>query len=960
MRFTKLVITMLTIMSSMVLSQVSWWQPQFPISGDTLTINVDPTQSGNIPNTTTNLVLHWGVNESGAGQWTTPPNSIWPTGTVLHSDGVAARSPMTRIADTLWSIQVPTDGSIQTLHYVFNTGTPSSPGANWENNGGNNWNVTFFQSQLAPVVIEPQVEVLYGEPERSPLFVELNETVSIVASAVVNGVTLASLELQQNGVSLTTVTTDTINYDFLATTTGMQRFDVIAEATSGFRDTTGFSVMVNPAIVDAPPPAGTQDGVNQVSSTLVTMALFAPEKSFVYLVGDFNDWKVDDTYFMNRHQPSADSTLWWISLPNLDAGEEYAFQYLIDGEIRIGDPYSQKILDPWNDGFIPGVTYPNLKAYPAGKTAEAVTAFTMDPASFQWTYTDTFSRPAPQDLVIYEMLVRDFIARHDYITLLDTLDYLQNLGINAIELMPVTEFEGNESWGYNPSFPFALDKYYGTADAFKTFIDECHRRGMAVILDVVLNHVYGQSPYARMYWNPALNRPAANNPWLNEVSPNQTFSFGNDFNHSSIHTRAFVDRFNRYWLEEYRIDGYRFDFTKGFTQVPGDGGGFDQSRINNLKRMADRMWEVDSTAYVILEHFAPNDEEKILAEHGNGMMLWGNANFNYNEATMGYHDGGKSDFSWGYYGNRNWTVPNLVTYMESHDEERLMYKNLQFGNSAGNYNVQDQVTALNRIKLAAAFFLTYPGPKMIWQFGELGYDISIDDPCRVCNKPILWNYQNNIDRDRLYRTYAALLKIRRENAVFRDAATQVTMSVANATKRIALQHPDLNVNIIGNFDVVARDITPNFLYPTTWYDYFSGDSSLILNTGDPINLQPGEFRIYTDQKLETPDPDLLTSVKEPATNAVAKFELHDSYPNPFNPATNIRFDVAERSRIFVAIYNVLGERVKILQDGAVSVGAHQISWNGRSDDGAAVTSGLYFVRMEAGGFSKTRRILLVK
>ncbi|NOZ04318.1 MAG: hypothetical protein GXO92_06915 [FCB group bacterium] len=101
--------------------------------------------------------------------------------------------------------------------------------------------------------------------------------------------------------------------------------------------------------------------------------------------------------------------------------------------------------------------------------------------------------------MIYELLVRDFIDRHDYQTLIDTLDYLEKLGINAIELMPINEFEGNSSWGYNPSFYFAPDKYYGTRQDLKLFIDECHRRGIAVIMDIVLNHTYGQSPLVSGY-----------------------------------------------------------------------------------------------------------------------------------------------------------------------------------------------------------------------------------------------------------------------------------------------------------------------------------------------------------------------------------------------------------------------------------------------------------------------------
>ena len=95
-----------------------------------------------------------------------------------------------------------------------------------------------------------------------------------------------------------------------------------------------------------------------------------------------------------------------------------------------------------------------------------------------YTFTTTnFQRPARANLVVYELHLRDFIARHDYRTLTDTLRYLQRLGVNAIELLPVNEFENNNSWGYNPSFYFAPDKYYGTANDFKRFIDVCPQPG---------------------------------------------------------------------------------------------------------------------------------------------------------------------------------------------------------------------------------------------------------------------------------------------------------------------------------------------------------------------------------------------------------------------------------------------------------------------------------------------------
>ena len=641
------------------------------------------------------------------------------------------------------------------------------------------------------------------------------------------------------------------------------------------------------------------------------------------------------------------------------------FFYLVDNDIRIADPYSEKILDPWNDGYIinQGV-YPNLKPYPSGKTEQAVAVFRTDQSPFVWVYSDTFNRPEQHKLVIYELLVRDFIANHDYATLVDTLDYLQNLGINAIELMPVNEFEGNSSWGYNPSFYFAPDKYYGPADDLKYFIDQCHARGIAVIMDIVLNHSYWQSPLLRLYYDSNDDRPSANNPWYNVQSPNPTYFWGYDFDHESRATQIFVDRVNTHWITHYKFDGFRFDFTKGFTNTPGDGWYYDPARINILKRMADKIWETDSTVYVILEHLTENAEEKILAEYRQGMLLWGNMNYNYNEATMGYNESGKSDFSGGYYVNRNWTKPGLVTYMESHDEERLMYKNITYGNSSGNYNIQDTSTALNRIKLAAAFFLTYPGPKMIWQFGELGYDYSIDYNGRIGEKPIKWDYfTDEINRQYLYKTYAALLKLRNENEVFTDPQTFVNLWVndANGRKRIKLTHPSMNVIIIGNFDVVIRNINPDFQATGWWYDFFSGDSIDVVNTTDNIALQPGEFHIYTDHRLEPPEPGILNSVeKEKNPLIVESFELAQNYPNPFNPTTTISYKLPTGQKVQLEVFDIIGKKVATLVNEYKKAGAYQAQWDGRNSNGTLVSSGVYFYRLDIGDFQQSHKMILLR
>jgi glycosidase len=643
------------------------------------------------------------------------------------------------------------------------------------------------------------------------------------------------------------------------------------------------------------------------------------------------------------------NVVWWITLNGLTAGQEYAFQYLVDGNLRIADPYTAKGLDPWNDSTITSSTYPNLKPYPYGKTAEPASVLMTNQPSYGW-HTTNYRRPAKTDLVTYELLVRDFVSTHDFKTLTDTLRYFKTLGVNAIELMPVMEFEGNESWGYNPSFHLAVDKYYGPANDLKVFVDSAHANGVAVILDVVLNHAFGQSPLVRLYWDAANNRPASNSPWFNPVATHP-YSVGYDFNHESQATKDYVDRVMKYWLTEFHVDGFRFDMSKGFTQTFSGSdvalwGQYDQSRINILQRMANKIWAIDSTAYVILEHFADNSEETVLA--GDGMMLWGNMNYNYNEATMGYNDISKSDLSWGSYRTRGWTYPHLITYMESHDEERLMYRNLQYGNSYGYYSTRNPLTALNRIKLAAAFLFTIPGPKMIWQFGELGYDISIEYGGRLSNKPIRWDYYNDPARSVLFKVFAALMKLKAYDA-FRS--NSIVADVAGPAKRIAITHPSMDVRIIGNFDVVPLGVDPTFSRTGIWYDYFSGDSVDIADTHALRYIQPGESHIYTTMKL--PVPDLSSNSNGGLTPSV--FVLHQNYPNPFNPGTTIRFELPKTSHVTLTVYDILGREVSVLLDESRNAGVHELQF-----DASGLASGIYFYRLQAEGFVQTRKLVHVK
>ncbi len=951
---TRLLFFFLFTFTIVSLPQVITTSPLHPTVNDSIIVYLDASQPGaeEIHNYTGTLYAHTGVNTN-IGDWQH----------VIGNWGDNQKQPsLTRLNTNSYKLTIGFPGKfynvgstehINSLAFVFRTSDGSRQTRP-------DIIIPLYSTGLTVNFDEPQVSTQYGDPLRSPYFIKSTDSVHIKVSAVGLETKVSTLALFVNEKQVVQTGKDSLKYTFLAADhqSNINQISAIGIDTAGNADTSSFDIVINPSNTKAQLPQNAALGINYNSSTSVTLALYAPYKSFVYVVGDFNDWKVDPDYFMKEDSVKTDSVVWWITINNLTPGKEYAYQYFVDGNLRIADPYSHKILDQSNDSFISDAVYPDLKAYPSGKTSEIVSVFQTDQALYNWEITN-FQKPDTKNLVIYELLVRDFVSTHWYKTVEDTLNYLKRLGINAIELMPVMEFEGNISWGYNPDFHMALDKYYGTPDALKSLIDKAHSMGIAVILDIVLNHVMGSSPFARLYWDQANNRPAVNNPWLNQIAKHD-YNVGNDFNHESPETKYYVDRVTSYWINEYHIDGYRFDLSKGFTQKNtlgnvGAWGQYDQSRINILERMANKIWQVDSTSILILEHFADNNEEKVLSDFG--FLLWGNMNYNYNQATMSYRKGPSGDdqswnLSGAYFVNRGWSKPSLVSYMESHDEERLMFKNETYGNHGTNYNIKDIATGLKRVGEASAFFFTIPGPKMIWQFGELGYDYSIDYNGRTGEKPIKWDYLNNPDRLKLYKTMAALINLRTNYPIFQSKAITV---VSDSLKRIQFSDSTMKVNIIGNFGVYQSDINPGFQQSGEWYDYLSGDSLYVSNQTSFITLAPGEYHIYTTAKLTTPDLTVPTDVNNPDAGIIISYKLQQNYPNPFNPSTNISYQIQKAGIVSIKVYDILGRELKTLINKYQQSGNYEIQFNA-----AGLPSGVYFYQLRTNDFTSTKKMILLR
>ncbi|MCV9386530.1 alpha-amylase family glycosyl hydrolase [Reichenbachiella ulvae] len=664
-------------------------------------------------------------------------------------------------------------------------------------------------------------------------------------------------------------------------------------ATATETDETTYTYSLTPNTPTVALPNGMLNGVNynDANATEATLVLLAPGKNSVFVLGDFNDWQLDKEYLMNK-----DGDQFWVTISNLAPGTSYVFQYLIDGELIVADPYTEQVSDPWDDSFIDASTFPNLVEYPSNKTSYRASVLETGQTAYSWV-NETFDAPDQDDLMIYELLVRDFHESHTYQAVIDKLDYLEGLGINAIELMPVNEFEGNESWGYNPNFYFAPDKYYGTKNDLKKLIDECHGRGIAVILDLVLNHTFNSSPFARMYWNDVSNRPAADNPWYNEQHnfANTAAHWGSDLNHESVYTQALVDSVNSYWMQEYKVDGFRFDFTKGFgnnfkSSSDEWASNYDADRIALLKRMADKIWEQDAEAYVIFEHLAENSEEKELADYG--IMLWGNMNHDYRSLAKRFI----KDISGSYHGTRGWSRPNLVSYMESHDEERVMW-DIQKSTNMG------LPEAIRRLQLNAVFFFTIPGPKMVWQFGEMAYDEELNND-RLGVKPTHWEYLEDNNRRKLYLLYQSLINLR-SNTQYVDA-DYFEWESAGKQKWISISHPDVNIVVVGNFGLESTEINPHFTKDGTWYDYLTGQEIEVKDFENfELTVPAEDFRIFTSSVIENyiEESALVLGVNEGIIEGNSNWVL---YPNPVKEWLTIETEILMSG---ISVFNMMGKVV---------------------------------------------------
>ena len=799
-----------------------------------------------------------------------------------------------------------------------------------------------------------------GAPQSSDTFVPIGSFQMNLTAPVQNSVTLlasgasfniaanntggnANYVLKSNGTVINSAA-NTAAYTYNQTNiTSNQNY--VLEATQGTSTISKrFSVIVNSGALSAGMPSGLKDGVNYnpADATKATLVLNAPFKDFVYVAGSFNNWQPDANYAMKKDPTSGK---FWLELTGLTSGISYSYQYWVGDQtnlpatspslVKTADPFSTLVLSPFDDPDIaPLGVYPNLPQYPEGQEREVSVLQTGPNAFYQYNWsaaTTNFVKPAKKDLVIYEVLVRDFDANRTYQDLINRIDYFKNLNINAIQLMPVMEFEGNESWGYNTVFHMALDKRYGSEAKLKEFIDLCHQNGIAVILDIALNHVYGRSPLERMWMKDTNNDGwgdgvTTENPYCN-VNAMHSYNVGTDLNHYNEPnnlTGNYVKQTIEHWMNNFKIDGFRWDLTKGFTQncpYTGSGSaqesctnGYQADRVAKLKYYADLQWNIDPNFYVIFEHLGVGGSYNEEVEWANyrktgdadgiskGIMQWRKMTDSYANFLKGNSTNlsGVAD-----------ATDRFIGYAESHDEERVVYKALtETGQTQNNLT-----KVLKRLSAMGALHLLVPGPKMIYHFGDLGYNDSIftcsngtvntpsggaTGDCKLSTKPQnQWtgNWLANTARKTVYDDWAKMIDLKTSQNVFENGQHAWNFSTTGKPRldiwTSTTDTPNLSyVFVLTNATNAASNSAGNFPFTGTWYNLMDGTPLTVTSTSMLVPIEADGFRVFGNKQA------LLS---QPGFSKASTL----LYPNPSNGNFYINTNVQN-----VSIYAVTGQLVK--------------------------------------------------
>ncbi|MCP4710923.1 MAG: hypothetical protein GY869_20055, partial [Planctomycetes bacterium] len=703
------------------------WEPLNPNPNDIIHLTLRNSDQGGY--------IVWYISGSGIVQ--TPIPEYWPEGSQLSEDG--------------FSVETQVLGPDNEGNYTLDLGSFTSAEQlvevikfriRWADG---TWEETLYDITLdfTPLPGDPVVAIISPAEDQQiegPVLIEVEAENAV------------GMEVWATGVMVGTIEGDPpYQFNWDPDLNNLGRHYIIARGHNS-EGRVGFdwvAIKIIPDVIHEPVPPGIDDGVN-IDGSQVTFALYAPAKDFIALKADFNQ----DEYPNGEVMKASGDTLWWLT-KELPEGV-YDYCYNIDGIKYIADPWSKDV--EWKD--------PN-GGWESGNYQHAKTRFEVGSEAFNWTDQD-FVRPPVENLVVYEMHISDFTGHSDgaigtFQEVRDILEsgYFEELGVNVVEFMPINEFEGENSWGYNPSFYMAPETAYGTPEELKMLINAFHERGMAVLLDVVFNHLWGSAPLFQLY-QPLDNYNYADHDYENcPYFKNNQSPWGYRLEHRfennghAYRTWKHITDAMRTWIEDYHFDGFRFDHTAGIGWSFGsiEGGMIFYSDYLELLSPTiiqiaeeDNPYRVNQTAvdagwnYSYFHALKANLQQ--ITDSG---FTWGNMNGLSNEI-------GSTEY---------WDTFGALNYLESHDETRIIYE-------ATHYQGMNLQTAYKKSKLGMTVLMTGRSTPMLYAGQEFAQNATSRDPNgNIQPQPLQWDNLNTPEGQDIFDYYQRLIALRLNQPVLR-------------------------------------------------------------------------------------------------------------------------------------------------------------------------------------------------
>lgn len=580
------------------------------------------------------------------------------------------------------------------------------------------------------------------------------------------------------------------------------------------------------------------------NGTGVTFRVWAPNASSVTVRGEFNGW--GQTTMVNE---GGGSGLWSVDVPNAQAGQQY--KYFLNNNAYKRDPRARRVVSSAGNSII----------------------YKTD--AFDWG-DHFFNTPALKDTVIYQMHVGTFEGGNPPRTFdqaITRLDHLQNLGVNAVKVMPINEFAGGRSWGYNPADLFAIENEYGGADAFKRFVKAAHERGIAVLVDIVHNH-YGPTDLDMWRFDGWSQNNLGGIYFYNDNRAHTWWgSTRPDFGRPQV--RQFIRDQVFHFLEEFRVDGFRWDSV--WNMITTDLG-HNPDGESLLREINQEMAQTHPTKLRIAEDSA----------------------FNY---SMNFQSQWDVDYRWALHGqvtqgsdsNRNMnTVANMlngwpgmhrVVFSEAHDYVGTLNGRTRLPTEIDGGN-PESIWARKRALLAAGIVMTTPGVPMLFQGQEMHETQAFAD-----STPLRWSRLTS--HAGIVQAYTDLVHSRRN---LRDGMQGLKGSginvhhIDNANKIISYIRWDQggqadDVVVVVNFSAnmwTGNNYQIPFPSAGTWYSHFNSDSqayqadfggigpSQVQASGSPA-VAPVNMGMYSIQIFSKTPP----SNFEPRTPSVTTSSVTD-------------------------------------------------------------------------------------